>query len=615
MSIYKFDKEDAYRFASEINATTRKRNKELQFKICPYCHAENDQWKFAINLDTGAYNCKRATCCAKGNMIHLARDFNFSLGRDIDEYYQPSRQYRNLKKYPVPESKPAAVEYLESRGISRAVTERYGITTYKDNDGILAFPFFDEGGMMQFVKYRNTHPKEGQNKEWCLKNCKPILFGMKQCDAEASKTLVLTEGQIDSLSCAEAGIQNAVSVPTGALGFTWVPYCWDFLGRFDTLIVFGDYEHGRITLLDEMRTRFHGVVKHVQPDDYLDCKDANELLMKYGRDAVVNAVANAVPIPNKRIKELIDVKRVDIASLEKISTGLKSLDGLIGGFYFGQLIILTGESGLGKSTLGSQFIVQAISERYPTFCYSGELADWMFTDWILRQIAGPEHLRIETAENGYRTYSVPNSRIPQIEVWLKEHDYWYDNSLLTETDDDTEEESLIQTVTTAIKQYGCRVIMLDNLMTAMEDEAAQDFYRQQTIFIKTLAKMAKQYNVIILLIAHPRKAGNNGFRNDDIAGSSNITNLADVVLRYAKPKEDEDNPPEYPRILQVTKNRLNGKTELKGIPLYFDEGSKRISETAEQFRWKYGWEPEERPFVVTDDWETADGDFDTEIPF
>ena len=122
--------------------------------------------------------------------------------------------------------------------------------------------------------------KSKGSKEWTEANSKPILFGMNHCNFD-NKTLVITEGQMDSLSCIEAGVENAVSVPLGALGFTWVPNCWDFLCKFDTLVVFGDHEKGHITLLDELEQRFDGIVKHVREDDYLDCKDANELLQKH----------------------------------------------------------------------------------------------------------------------------------------------------------------------------------------------------------------------------------------------------------------------------------------------------------------------------------------------
>ena len=78
---------------------------------------------------------------------------------------------------------------------------------------------------------------------------------MNHCNFD-NKTLICTEGQIDQLSVADCGFENTLSVPTGAKGFTWVPHCWDFVNKFDTIIVFGDYEKGHITLLDEICQRF-----------------------------------------------------------------------------------------------------------------------------------------------------------------------------------------------------------------------------------------------------------------------------------------------------------------------------------------------------------------------
>ena len=99
---------------------------------------------------------------------------------------------------------------------------------------------------MQFIKYRKTDFDKNKDnaKEWCERDCKPILFGMKQC--VDFKRLVITEGQLDSLSVATAGIENAVSVPTGAKGFTWLPYCWNWVNKFDELVIFGDFQRGRL---------------------------------------------------------------------------------------------------------------------------------------------------------------------------------------------------------------------------------------------------------------------------------------------------------------------------------------------------------------------------------
>ena len=587
MGIYEFKPDDARRFAMEQSARTKTSGDELQFKMCPYCRSTKDQYTFSISLKTGQFQCLRASCNAHGNMITLHKDFGFSLGQDADSYYDGLVHFRNIHRKERAETKPAAITYMEGRGISEAVTRRYGITTQKEHDNILVFPFEDADGILRFVKYRKTDFQKGRdnNKEWCERDCMPILFGMAQCNPQ-NKTLIMTEGQIDSLSVTEAGFENAVSVPTGKNGFTWVPHCWDFLQSFETLIVFGDYERGEISLLSDMEQRFAGTVKHVRPEDYKDCKDANELLQKYGPDAVKAAVNNAQPSPIREVISLSKVRRANLADMEKISSSLPTLDKMLGGFYFGQLILLTGERGDGKSTLASQFATSALRQRYSVFFYSGELVDWYFKAWFDFQCAGPDHINGTRSAFGSENFAVDANAINKIERWYNDRFYLYCNDSVLED----EHRTLLETMDTVIKQYGCRVLFLDNLMTAMSDDMSKDQYRQQTAFVKQLALMAKRYNVLIFLVAHPRKVYSGQFSNDDVAGSSNITNLVDVTLRYARPEEtdDRDAPP---RMLQVLKNRLNGRTHRgkDGIGLYYNEASKRISEIM-NWKWELGWE-------------------------
>jgi len=587
MRIYEFNPDDAYRFANEHRIKARKNGNELRFKFCPYCRSQKDKGTFAINLATGAFNCKRASCGAKGNMLTLAKDFGFSLGRDVDAYIHQDKPFKNMRKYPRPKTKPRAVEYMETRGISKEITEKYALTTQRDHDNVLVFPFFDEEGFMQFAKYRNMEFVKGEtkgSKEWCEANCKPILFGMDKCDPETSDTLVMTEGQIDSLSCAEAGIPNAVSVPTGANGFTWIPYCWDFLSKFKTLIVFGDFEKGRITLLTEMQARFRGTVKHVREEDYKDCKDANEILRKYGKQAVRDAVEKAIPVRDARFKDLADIMQRDLSKIPKISSGFSTFDSKTGGFYFGQLIVLTGERGKGKSTLASQFIIEAIDQGRTCMAYSGEIPDWCFQNWFDRQCAGRRHMNARRQPNGFTDWLVDAESVLKIHEWYRGKCYLYDDSVLN---GEAEHEALPDAVRKAITQYGCSVILLDNLMTAMKDDTASDFYRQQSVFVRELADIARHYEVLIFLVAHPRKTNAADFRNDDVSGSGNITNLAHMVLNYGDTR-DENDPGD--RVLKVTKNRMTGTLIQNGFPLWFQESSKRISEVEGEFDWKYSWE-------------------------
>ena len=296
---------------------------------------------------------------------------------------------------------------------------------------------------------------------------------------------------------------------------------------------------------------------------------------------------------------------MDLSKIPLMSTGLAELDAKIGGFYFGQLIVLTGERGKGKSTLGSQFIVEAVNQGYTCMCYSGEMPDWLFQDWFDRQCAGQIHINNRRRADGYVDFLIDAECAVRIHEWYDNLVYLYDDSVLAGR---PEPEALPEVVRKAVTQYGSKVILLDNLMTAMRDDTARDFYRQQSEFVRQLAEIARQFEVIIFLVAHPRKSNASDFRNDDVGGSGNITNLAHMVLNYGDTRDKED-PGD--RILQVTKNRLTGITCQKGIPLWFQEASKRITDKEHVFNWRYGWE-KEKPADIRMDIET-DEDFD--IPF
>ena len=593
MGMYDFCADDAMRFANFIGQKTSKRGDELQLERCPYCHGgKNDKFTFSINLKTGQFKCLRASCDVSGNMITLAKDFDFSLGTEADEYFKPRKKFRHIKtpKNPVIPKDPA-VKYLESRGISKATAEKYEITSHKDNDKVLVFPFYDENGKLVFIKYRNTEFNGSGNKEWCEKNCKPILFGMKQCDG--FDRLVITEGQIDSLSVDSAGINNAVSVPTGANGFTWVPYCFDWVSKFKEIVVFGDFEKGHMTLLDDIRKRFPCRIKRVRESDYRGCKDANEILKKFGPESVKNAVENAEMVPINRVLSLADVESVNIYKLPKLKTGIGELDKfLCGGIPFGIVCLVSGKRGDGKSTFASQLMAQAVEQGYQTFAYSGELPNYMYKSWFDFQIAGPSHI-IENDNYGIINRSISNANQSEINEWYREKALIYDSRII-ESD---EKEDLLGCVEKVIMQHGAKVILIDNLMTAMyiDEVRSDDKYDMQGRFVKKLSKIALRYNVLILLVVHRRKNSFTTDANDEVSGSGDITNLAGLVISYdrANQKEIESGEVEEDqRKIIVSKNRLFGKLNLKGIKVSFEEKSKRIYEGQDELSYRYGWEKE-----------------------
>lgn len=598
--LYEFTEEDAYNFARHVHIQVKQRGEELQFITCPYCHGGRggkDKGTFSINLKSGQFKCLRASCAISGNMITLARDFDFHLSRDVDEYYMHKTQYRRLQTPKEPlVPKESSIKFLQGRGISEETARKYELTTHSRQENVLVFPFFDEDGKLQYVKYRDTTffkgktyvDKDGQQKaspkEWMEKDCKPILFGMKQCNME-NKRIVMCEGQMDSLSVAEAGIENAVSVPNGALGFTWVPYVWNWWCQFEELVVFGDYEHGYITLLDELVKRFPGKIKHVRYEDYQECKDANEILVKHGKDAVRNAVENAIELPVKQVKELADVKRRDLKDIPKFRTGFRQLDAFLGGYlYGGQLVILTGKRGQGKSTVANEICVAALQQGKKIFAYSGELPDWQFKSWIDFQIAGPNYIVEQPNRDGEIRRLITNSNQDLIDDWYRGKFYIYDNNVV----DDDELTDLITTIENSIMQYGIDLVIVDNLMTALDVDMDKDEYRCQSKFVKKLSRLAKRLDVVVILVAHPRKNSMTKDENDAVSGSGDITNAADVVMTF---KRDEDM--ENHNFLSISKNRWFGNlTKKDGIELWYSQKSRRLRDNSKpDFEYEVGWEP------------------------
>lgn len=586
--MYEFKREDAINFAAYMHARTTIKGDELTFAECPYCHGKGSGNKnsFSISLRTGQFNCLRGSCGAQGNMLTLAQDFGFSLGTDIDEYYQPKKEFKTFK---VPETiipKDPAIRYLESRGISEEITKKYEITTQTSNDKILVFPFKTSENETPFIKYRKTDFKKGRdkNKEWCQADGKPILFGMKQCDL-SNDTLIITEGQIDSLSVAEAGYTNAVSVPTGCNGFTWVPYCWDWIQNFKTIIVFGDYEKGHMTLLDDIKRRFSQLIKHVRYEDYKDCKDANAILQKYGRDQVRACIENAQAEPIRHIRNLSEVEVINPYDIPKIKTGIKQLDSLLkGGLPLGSITLVTGKAGEGKSVLASQIMLEAVDQGHKVFAYSGELTDTAFKAIAMLQ-AGGSHCYQYQNKDGYTGYTLSDSNIALIDNWINNKVFIYDDSIV----DDEQEETIVLTklIEDAIKRCGVDFIIIDNLMTALELEhnGEDSKYDQQSTFVKRLARIARTFNVVLVLVAHMRKNNSNRNGNDEVAGSSDISNLASITLMYEKDKELSPDQ----RRLKVWKNRLFGYTNSEGYIMDYDEKSKRIYGAGDNPNMEYGW--------------------------
>lgn len=194
------------------------------------------------------------------------------------------------------------MRYFNSRRISEATLKAFGISA--DKNGDIVFPFYRDG-INVFEKFRHPRkPQPKERKEWQFPGAQGILFGMDLCSF--AQPLIITEGQIDALSLYEAGARNVVSVPGGCGNLDWIDSCWDWLERFQTIILFGDNdEPGRKMVRDVVRrldeARCMVVDSYPDRPDGKPCKDANEILYFHGAQMLLDTLNSAVAVPVRGI--------------------------------------------------------------------------------------------------------------------------------------------------------------------------------------------------------------------------------------------------------------------------------------------------------------------------
>lgn len=578
MNVWEFSKKYLYPY--------KVKGDEISAMYCPVCKGgdHHDKYTFALNSNKLTYHCLRGSCGVSGHFKQLCDQYGEQYeSNDLDTNFKP-RQY----KKPVVEIKPITTQteqYLQLRKLSKPTLEVYGVGD--DGNGNIIFPFYENDELV-FVKYRPARKLEkGERKAWREADTKPVLFGMDLCEPESP--LVITEGEIDCLSCYEAGIRNVVSVPSGTQDMTWLDTCWNWLKQFNLIILYGDNDSAGVDMVRALTKKLNGehIVKvAVNPNGI---KDANELLYRQGKEAVKKAVDNAKEIPISGLIRLADVKPLDVKSIPRTLSGVKVLDSSMGGFLDGELTVWTGKRGHGKSTLVGQMLVEAVEQGKKVCAYSGELrSDW-FQYWIESQMAGPEFMEsyIDTFDDKEKYY-IKKEVASQIREWYKDSFYLYDNEISTKN---TEEGSILKIFEYAVRRHDCKVFLVDNLMTAQSGGSRDDdYYRVQSNFVGELVSFAKLFNCHVHLVAHPRKVdkSSKSIDCDDVSGIGDITNRAHNVLLWSRIEDEAEKfKLDADGALKILKNRSYGAS--CKILFKYEEKSRRIYHRNDSPDKKYGW--------------------------
>ena len=265
----------------------------------------------------------------------------------------------------------------------------------------------------------------------------------------------------------------------------------------------------------------------------------------------------------------------DPAAVPRIRTMIPALDELIGGLAEGAMTVFTGKPGQGKSTLAGQLLLAAIEQGYSVCAYSGELTKERFQEWINLQAAGSEYI-------GLKYDAVRDKQIPCVSYTVQQRlmDYYRDRFYLfdnNEVFEANQSDSILRVFTMAVRRYGCKLFLADNLMTALSDSDEET--KAQSRFANALKKFTTRYHVHVLLVAHPRKVkAGEKLGQDDIGGSSATIRLADSAIVVERPN------------LRIIKNREGGLCKL--IECCYCPDSRRIYQADRGDLCRFSWDTE-----------------------
>lgn len=378
---------------------------------------------------------------------------------------------------------------------------------------------------------------------------------------------------------------NAVCLPIGG---EWddVVKCRPFFELFPYVVIVTPNAIARERLVKELTPRLATSNVYVIEDaGFRGCKTIREYIDAYGEDHLLDIYNGAVELPAYGILDLSEVETRDLTKVPRTLSGFDRLDRSIGGFFAGELSVWTGKRGIGKSTILSQLLLEAIDQGHKVCAYSGELDRAQFREWAYLQAAGPEHI-------GYREDSLTGKRLPTvnpqvdklISEWLHERFWLFDLERNTRHDP----EAILGQFAYAKMRYGADVFLVDNIMSVDFDyKRDADFNRIQSQFTQTLATFAKRQHVHVHLVVHPRKSssGNAGeVTADDVHGSGDITNRADNVFFLTTRAVEEQQKP----MLVTLKNRDFGSKINQWLD--FDKKSRRFFPFGGDPRKALGWE-------------------------
>jgi len=477
---------------SEINGfEIEKRNQynlpeNVKHSTCPLC-SESRKKKTekctTLYWETGLGFCSH---CGERFQLHT-----YKKRTDVKPYTKP--EWKNNT-----ELSDKVTKWFEGRGISQFTLRMMKITEGKEwmpqikkIENTIQFNYFRNNELIN-VKYR-----DGAKNFKLVKDAERIFYNLDAC--HVSKNIIIVEGEIDCLSFVEVGLHNVVSVPNGStLGTSNLEYldnCIQYFENKDRVYLALDSDEAGISTRNEMIRRFGTKICFLV--DFKDCKDANEYLIKYGRESLVASITEAKEIPIEGVSSVCDwlpeFEEYLVNGMKKGSTiGIKSFDDVFS-TYTGQYIVVTGKPSSGKSDFVDMMclgynrnygwkIAYASPENKPNKIHAGKLISKICGQWVNK------------------------AEFTATDWFKKAVAFMDDNIKFIDLKESYDLESVLAKTQQLIFKYGIKVLVIDPYAKVrLKGSLNMQITEYTNDYLIMIDEFCRKNDILIILVAHPRK--------------------------------------------------------------------------------------------------------------
>ncbi len=457
--------------------------------ICPLCShnrkpANRKQQCASYDWERGLGTCHN---CDSTFQLHTYQ----RKGGGDREYVKPDF---STKTHKAPSSK--VVEWFKQRGISEDTLKEMNVS-----EGPEFMP--QTGKVENTIKFNymigdeliNIKYRDGRKNFKLYKGAEKVFYNINSI--VGYDTCVIVEGEMDALAYHEAGITNVISVPNGATlnhnNLDYLDNCIDYFEDKEKVILAVDQDDAGIALQNELIRRLGAEVCYLT--NFVDCKDANDYLLKYGKDELATTIKECRPVPLENVTTFKDIEHevtdfVQNGFKRGFQIGLSNFDNIFS-TYTGQFITVTGIPSSGKSDFVDQMCVGynqnygwktafASPENAPTFLHAHKLMRKVWQDM-------PRKSDIGTAK------------------WKQVAEHVNDNFFFIDMERYTL-ETVLRKGAELVKRKGIKCLVIDPFNKIRDTECkSEDVNRYTMDYLTKIETFAKKFDVLVFIVAHPTK--------------------------------------------------------------------------------------------------------------